>query len=163
MILDHPIILATRRNHALEHATLHMLTPHYSERSLAGHSNPTGFFILGDISTTDLNTAVIQALTALRGGQRSLAIHEGCGTNMAVTTLLSAGMAWIPLRGTRSTFWRMLLIPVALSLAIVGWALSRPLGPWLQANVTTEADPGGLEVVDVIKLTRGLHRVVTKN
>ena len=94
MILDHPIILATRRNHALEHATLHMLTPHYSERSLAGHSNPTGFFILGDISTTDLNTAVIQALTALRGGQRSLAIHEGCGTNMAVTTLLSAGITY---------------------------------------------------------------------
>lgn len=161
-LLDLPLILETRRNHALEHATLHMLARQYPKRPLAGHSNPTGYFILGDVLTEDLSTAAIQALMGLRSGERKLAIHAGCGTNIAVTTLLSASLAWLPLRGARSTFWRLFLLPVALALAVVGWALSRPLGPWLQAHVTTEADLGDLEVVDVIKVRPGLHRVITK-
>lgn len=163
MLLDLPLILETRRNHALEHATLHMLARDYPKSPLAGHSNPTGFFILGDVETADLSTSVIQALMGLRGGERKLAVHAGCGTNLAVTTLLSAGLAWLPLRGTRSTFWRLFLLPLAISLAVVGWALSQPLGPWLQANVTTEAELGDLQVVDVVKLRRGLHRVITKS
>jgi len=162
MILDLPVILETRRNHALEHATLHMLAPQYPGSPLGGHSNPTGFFIFGDVSTADLNTAVIQAWTALRGGERALAIHAGCGTNLAVTTMLSAGLAWMPLRRTKSTFSRLLLVPVALSMGVLGWAISKPLGPWLQATVTTEADLGDLQVVDVVKVNRGVHRVLTK-
>jgi hypothetical protein len=163
MILDLPLILETRRNHALEHATLHMLAREYPKSPLAGHSNPTGFFILGEVPTADLNTAIDAALRALRGGESKLAVHPGCGTNMAVTTMLSAGLAWLPLRGTKSTTFRLLLIPIALALAVTGWALSRPLGPWLQANVTTEADLGGLQLVDVVQVRRGLHRVITKS
>jgi hypothetical protein len=162
MILDLPLILETRRNHALEHATLHMLARAYPRSPMAGHSNPTGFFIAGDVATEDLATAAVQALMALRGGERALAVHAGCGTNLAVTAFLSAGLAWLPLRGTRSLFWRMALLPLALGLAVLGWALSRPLGPWLQANVTTEADPGDLQVVDVVRIRRGFHRVITK-
>jgi hypothetical protein len=162
MLLDLPLILETRRNHALEHATLHMLARQYSKSPMAGHSNPTGFFILADVSTEDLATATVQALMGLRAGERRLAIHAGCGTNLAVTALLSAGMAWMPLRGTRSTFWRLFLLPLAISLAVIGWAVSQPLGPWLQANVTTEADLGELQVVDVVRLRRGVHRVITK-
>ncbi len=44
MLLDLPYILETRRNHALEHATLHMLAREH-QGPMAGHSNPTGFFI----------------------------------------------------------------------------------------------------------------------
>jgi hypothetical protein len=161
-LLDLPLILETRRNHALEHATLHMLARQYAGRPLAGHSNPTGYFILGDVLTDDLATAAIQALMGLRAGERGLAIHAGCGTNFAVTALLSAALAWLPLRGTRSAFWRLFLLPLAISLGVIGWALSQPLGPWLQAHVTTEADLGDLQVVDVIKVRRGLHRVITK-
>ena len=163
MILDLPLILETRRNHALEHATLHMLKPSHAERALAGHSNPTGFFIFGDIPTADLNTALNQALAALRGGQRELAVHEGCGTNMAVTTMLTAGLAYVPMRRTRSNFGRFLVLPLAVFLAVAGWMLSRPLGPWLQANVTTEADLGDLQVVEVKQVRKGIHRVITKS
>ncbi len=163
MILDLPLILETRRNHALEHATLHMLAREYPKSPLAGHSNPTGFFIFGEVPTENLNNALNAALNALRGGERKLAVHPGCGTNMAVTTMLSAGLAWLPLRGTKSTTWRLLLIPLALALAVAGWALSQPLGPWLQANVTTEAELGDLQVTDVVQVRRGVHRVITKS
>jgi hypothetical protein len=162
MLLDLPLILETRRNHALEHATLHMLARQYPKNPMAGHSNPTGFFILCDVPTEELATAVVQALMGLRAGERGLAIHAGCGTNLAVTALLSASLAWLPLRGTRSTFWRLFLLPLAIALAVIGWILSRPLGPWLQANVTTEANLGDLQVVDVVRIRRGVHRVVTK-
>ena len=46
MILDLPLILETRRNHALEHASIHLLSHKNPGKRMAGHSNPTGFFLL---------------------------------------------------------------------------------------------------------------------
>ncbi len=161
MILDLPLILETRRNHALEHATLHMLA-HTHKGNMAGHSNPTGFYLLGNFSTADVWSAATEALTRLRGGESGLAIHAGCGTNMATTTLLSGTLAWLPLRGIKSTLWRLLLIPLALVFAIIGYNLSRPLGPWLQKYVTTEADMGDMQIIDIIPVRKGVHRIITK-
>jgi hypothetical protein len=162
MILDLPLILETRRNHALEHASLHVLAGKYPDRHMAGHSNPTGFFILANVPTEDLANAITQALTRLQAGERTLAIHAGCGTNLATTTLLAGTLAWIPLNGRKSTLGRLALLPLALALAVIGYSLSQPLGPWLQANVTTEAEMGDLRVVDVVLVRQGVHRVITK-
>lgn len=161
MILDLPFILETRRNHALEHATLHMLARAHAG-SMAGHSNPTGFYLLGNFPTTDIWSAATEALTRLRGGESGLAIHAGCGTNMATTTLLAGTFAWLPLRGTKSTLWRLLLIPLALIFAIIGYNLSRPLGPWLQKYITTEGDLGEMQIIDIIPVRKGVHRIITK-
>ncbi len=161
MILDLPLILETRRNHALEHATLHMLA-HTHKSNMAGHSNPTGFFLLGDFSTADIWAATTEALTRLRSGESELAVHAGCGTNMATTALLSGTLAWLPLRGTKSTLGRFLLIPIALIFAIIGYNLSRPLGPWLQKYITTEADMGEMQIIDIIPVSKGVHRIITK-
>jgi len=162
MILDLPLILETRRNHALEHASLHVLAGKYPDRHLAGHSNPTGFFLLGNVPTEEVAAAVTQALTRLRAGERNLAIHAGCGTNLATTVLLAGTLAWIPLNGRKSTLGRLALLPLALAFAVLGYSLSQPLGPWLQANVTTEAEMGDLQVVDIIFIRKGMHRVITK-
>lgn len=161
MILDLPLILETRRNHALEHATLHMLS-HTHKGNMAGHSNPTGFYLFGNFSTADIWSAATEALTRLRSGESGLAVHAGCGTNMATTALLSGGLAWLPLRGTKSTLVRLLLIPLALIFAIVGYNLSRPLGPWLQKYITTEADLGDMQIIDIIPVRKGVHRIITK-
>ncbi len=161
MILDLPLILETRRNHALEHATLHMLARTH-KGSMAGHSNPTGFFLLGDFSTLDVWSAATEALERLRSGESGLAIHAGCGTNLATTLLLSATLAWSALRGAKSTLTKILLIPLAVVFAVVGVALSRPLGMWLQANVTTEAFMGHMQIVDIIPVRKGIHRVITQ-
>ena len=105
-ILDLPFILETRRNHALEHATLHVLAEKHPTQPMAGHSNPTGFFILGELPTDDIQSAAAQALARLRAGESELAIHPGCGTNLATTALLAGTLAWLVMRGAHSTFGR---------------------------------------------------------
>jgi len=161
MLLKLPLILETRRNHALEHATLHVLarTQHIP---MAGHSNPTGFFIMGDLNTADLRVALEEAYSRLRAGESDLAVHPGCGTNMVTTALLPATLAWVPFQRVRSNRWRLFLIPVALTFAVFGYLWSKPLGPWLQKYVTTEADLGNMQVVDLRYVRKGLHRVITK-
>ena len=161
MILDLPYILETRRNHALEHATLHVLARTH-RISMAGHSNPTGFFILGDLLTEDIRTAVNEAYSRLKAGESGLAIHPGCGTNLVATAFLPATMAWVPIQGARSTRWRLMLIPLALVFGVFGFFLSKPLGTWLQRYITTEADLGNMQVIDVTLVRKGVHRVITK-
>ncbi len=161
MILDLPLILETRRNHALEHATIHILSRQFPGQRMAGHSNPTGFFMLSNLGTRDIRTAVSEAHTRLNSGESGLAVHPGCGTNLATSALLAGTFAWLPLRATRSTLWRFLLIPFALIFALVGYYLSRPLGSWLQEFITTEADLGNLQIVDVIQVRKGVHRIIT--
>ena len=166
MILDLPLILETRRNHALEHATIHILAAMYPDRHLAGHSNPTGFYILGNISTDDLQSAVKEARTRLRAGESQLAIHAGCGTNFATTTLLAGTLAWFPLSGSKSTRRRFGLLPFAVALGVLGYVLSQPMGPWLQAKVTTEADLGDLQIDDIVPMRKrgvAVHRVITRS
>lgn len=161
-ILDLPPFLATRRNHAVEHATLKVLARKYEDKNLAGHSNPTGFFLFGDLAMDDIRSAIHEAMNRLRAGEKDLAIHPGCGTNMATSMILPASFAWIPFQSTRSFRWRLLLIPVALMFAIFGWVLSKPLGPWMQRHVTTEADLGNLQLIDVVRVRKGMYRVTTK-
>ena len=161
MILDLPLILETRRNHALEHATLHILARKY-HTSMAGHSNPTGFFLLGDVTAEDISSAATEAMARLLAGESGLAVHPGCGTNLATTALLAGTFAWAPLRGAKSTFWRVWLIPIAVVFAAFGYWLSKPLGPWLQKYITTEADLGDMEIVDIVPVRKGVHRVITK-
>ena len=161
MILDLPFILETRRNHALEHATLHMLARRH-KINMAGHSNPTGFFIFGELRTDEIRTALNEAYTRLRSGEKGLAIHPGCGTNLVATAFLPGTMAWLPFQSARSTRGRLLLLPLALIFGVFGFVLSRPLGTWLQRNITTEADLGNMRVVDVTLVRKGVHRITTK-
>ena len=161
-ILELPPYLATRRNHALEHAAIKILERKYKDKTMAGHSNPTGFFLFGDIPMDDVREAINEAMTRLRAGESDLAIHPGCGTNLATSMVLPATFAWFPFQGVRSTRWRLLLIPVGLMFAVFGYLLSKPLGPWLQRNVTTEADLGNLQVKEIVAVRKGVHRIITK-
>ena len=161
MILDLPFILETRRNHALEHATLHMLARTH-RINMAGHSNPTGFFILGELRTDEVRSALDEAYSRLRSGERGLAIHPGCGTNLVATAFLPGTLAWLPFQSARSTRMRLLLLPIALLFGVFGFFLSKPLGTWLQRNITTEADLGKMRIVDVALVRKGLHRITTK-
>lgn len=163
-ILDLPLVGATRKNHALEHATLHILAAKYPNRPLGGHSNPTGFFIVGDVPLEAVAEASAEAMGRLRAGESGLAIHPGCGTNMATSALVGASVGWLVMRGARSNLGRAMRLPIALMLAVAGVVLSRPLGPVLQQKLTTDADIGGLHVTDVRHSLRGrlnAHRVLT--
>jgi uncharacterized protein DUF6391 len=162
-ILEFPHILAARRNHAVEHASLKILARKYDDKTLAGHSNPTGFFLFGDITTEDARSAIKEAMTRLRAGEHDLAIHPGCGTNVATSMILPTTFAWIPFRSARSLRWRLFLIPVGLTFALFGYLLSKPLGPWFQRHVTTEADLGTMQVLEITRVRKGVHRVMTRS
>lgn len=161
MILKLPYILETRRNHALEHATLHILA-RTCKGKMAGHSNPTGFFLIGDFSTQAVWSATTEALERLRLGERELAIHAGCGTNLVTSALLGASPAWMALRLARSKRAMILMLPVAVALSILGTLVSRPIGTVLQRSVTTEADPGKMRIVDIVLIRKGMYRVITQ-
>jgi hypothetical protein len=161
MILDLPYVLETRRNHALEHATLHMLARTH-KINMAGHSNPTGFFIFGELPTQDVRSALNEAYSRLRAGESGLAIHPGCGTNLVAAAFLPGTLAWLPFQSARSTRARLLLLPIALVFGVAGFLLSKPAGTWMQRHITTEADLGDMQIVDVTLIRKGVHRIITR-
>jgi hypothetical protein len=81
---------------------------------------------------------------------------------MVATAFLPGTLAWLPFQGTRSTQARLLLLPIALVLGVLGFLLSKPLGTWMQRHVTTEADLGGMQIIDVTLVRKGVHRVITR-
>jgi hypothetical protein len=162
-ILDTPIIGDTRRNHALEHATIHILSERFPRRAMAGHSNPTGFFLLGDLPTGYVREAVTEALARLQNGESHLAIHEGCGTNYVVTGGLAALFAFAGMSGTKNDRERLERIPLVMLLSTLAFMLGQILGPTLQKEITTQPNPGGMLLVDVYPVAKNVHRIVTKN
>lgn len=163
-LLNSPWLLRTRRNHGLEHATIHVLTQKNPRRSVAGHSDAGGFWLLGDLSTEETRQAVDEALQRLRAGERWLAVHPNCGTNL-MTAGLAAGLAGgVAMRGAERRGAWMDRLPVAVLLSTLALLAARPLGMRLQERVTTSGDPGPLQVISIQPSQRGaltMHRVET--
>ncbi|MFQ5813711.1 MAG: DUF6391 domain-containing protein, partial [Anaerolineae bacterium] len=88
-ILETPIIARIRRNHALEHATIHVLTEYKPRRDLVGRTTAWGFYLFGEVETEEVAVAVSEALARLRRGEHSLAVHPRCGTNLATAGVLA--------------------------------------------------------------------------
>lgn len=160
-ILQAPFVSQTRRNHALEHATIHLLSARFPERPLAGHSNPTGFFLLGDVPTEHVREAATEALTRLQNGERGLAIHPGCGTNYVVSGGLAALFAFWGMSGTKNNRQRWERMPMLVVLSSLAFIVGQRLGPALQNRITTEPDPGELAILDIYPVAKSIHRVVT--
>jgi hypothetical protein len=134
-----------RRNHALEHATITVVTERHPQVFLRGRSNTRGFYIYGDIDTGELRSAVAEARDRLKAGQAGLAIHPRCGTNLAVAGILSGLAAALAsqLRPRANRFSYAIL-------ASLGALLVAPqIGTEAQRHLTTLADLGDLEVVSV--------------
>ncbi len=160
------LISRVRRNHGLEHATIHLLSQRYPHTFLAGHSDPEGFWLLGDVPTEAVEEAVHSALQRLRNGEHNLAIHPGCGTNYLVSGGLAALAGAVGMGGAGRR-WRERLdrLPLVLMLGTVALMFSQPLGYWLQEKVTTDGVPGDLEIVEIVPTRRGrvqAHRIVTR-
>jgi hypothetical protein len=100
-------ILMLRQVHALEHATVWVLsesknlnTPTQGITSLqidnellGGLSTDQGFYLYGKVNISNLRRAVTLALHRLTSGEWDLAVHPRCGTNLSVAMLLTAGLA----------------------------------------------------------------------
>jgi hypothetical protein len=155
----------TRRNHALEHATLQVLAERSPGLRAAGYSDPKGFWLVGQIETSEVEEAISQAVTRLRGGEHTLAIHPHCGTNLVATGFLAGSFAWLGMLGSgRSWRDRVDRWPLVVSLVTLAMVLGQPLGPFLQERVTTSAATQGLEISKIQRTLRGdvpVHRILT--
>lgn len=94
-------ILMTRQVHALEHATVWVLTSMAGQtssaalnsESLGGLSTDRGFYLYGNAATVDISRATQIALRRITSGEWDLAVHPRCGTNLSVGMMLTAGLA----------------------------------------------------------------------
>ncbi len=165
-ILELPVLSRIRRNHGLEHATLHVLAKQFPKKPMGGHSNPTGFWLVGDLPTEAVQEAAHEALQRMRSGEHHLAVHPGCGTNYATAGTLAGLAAMLGMWGAgprrRDKFERLPVMAVLATLALI---VAQPLGMKLQKNITTSGNPGNLEIVAVEAHRRGslkAHRVITQ-
>lgn len=164
-LLNKDPLTRIRRNHGLEHATLHVLSRKLPRKNLAGYSDARGYWIIGDVPTDVLQAAAQEALDRLRAGESNLAVHPDCGTNFVTSGVLAgvAGAAAMLGAGprVRDKFERLSLAAMMATIVLI---LSRPLGFLLQANVTTSGKPGSMRIVQVLPSMRNqvaVHRVLT--
>jgi hypothetical protein len=140
---------AVKQNHALEHATIVLLSRKYPEARLSGISFAAGFFVFGELPTEAILPTAEEALQLLRTSQPELAVHERCGTNLAVAGLLTglSSMAVAKMRRPYSTVNNVILASTA---AIV---LARPLGLTVQRYITTQTPNSSMHIIGVKQLT----------
>jgi len=168
--LDLPVVSRVRRNHALEHATLQILSEREGDTRLMGRSSVWGFMVYGDVDTRELLQAAQDGVRRLRAGQRSLAVHPNCGSNYAVAGVIAGLGSFLALGGLNrdedeGLLERLARLPLACAVGTLGVIASRPLGAAFQAHVTTEADVGDLQITKVTKSNRAgttIHMVHTK-
>jgi len=136
-----------RQNHALEHATVTILTRMLPGLRVSARSNKHGFVIYGDIDPKLVRKAANEALQRLQQGESDLAIHPNCGTNFAVGASLATFGALIALR----TLQPRTRVAVAITLATAGLTAARPIGRIAQKHLTTLPDQQGVRVTSIVR------------
>jgi len=155
------IILRIRQNHALEHATMYLLSRDDPTLRLVGRSDWDGFSLYGAVATPAVLKAVVEALGRLKHDESWLALHPRCGTNMAVSAALVSVAAYVAaVSPARSPLGRLLRVLLATCAALI---VARPLGAAVQREITTSADLEGVHVRLVRREAKGrltAHRIV---
>lgn len=156
--------LLIRQVHALEHATVWMLsnginsqrtklTTSYlsaDNETIGGLSTERGFYIYGEIAPAKLRQAINTALTRLQQGEWNLALHPRCGTNSSVAAVLTAGMTLAAhFTLPRSPFPQIIGMGMA---AIAANYLAPDIGIYVQKYLTT-AIPFNLKLEKITKIT----------
>jgi hypothetical protein len=130
---------AVKQNHALEHATIVLLSRKFPEARLSGISFASGFFVFGEVPTEAILPTAQEALNLLRTSQPELAVHERCGTNLAVAGMLTglSAMAIAKLRRPYSTANNVILASTAA------------LGLTVQRYITTQTPNDSMRILKV--------------
>jgi hypothetical protein len=159
-LINIPLLSRIRRNHGLEHATLHILARLHPGKRLAGHSDFNGFWITGDLNLQEIDQAVQEALLRLKNGESKLAVHPNCGTNFATAGSLAGLAGVIGMLGVgnrkRDKLERFPMIAVLATVALIA---AQPLGMKIQKNLTTSADLGDLEIIKITTVNQNQYKV----
>ena len=168
-LLNLPFISRVRRNHALEHATMHVLAERIHHLRLVGRSSLWGFYLYGEVPTEAVVAAAQEGLRRLKAGQQRFAVHPNCGSNLAVAGTLAGLGAFLVLGEsnadrTKSRWERLSRLPLAFVAATAGIVLAQPLGKFVQAYITTQPNVGDLRIASVTQEQRAgilVHQVRT--
>src|SRR5690606_1090499 len=144
-ILEFAPIRKTRRNHGLEHATVHVLQRKFKDLKVSGWSMPFGFVLVHNAPADMMEPAATDALTRMNKADADLAVRPNCGTNLITTGMLTALVGLIFLR-RRITGPRR---NAALFWMIVAIMMGQPLGMQVQKHFTTDGDPGDMLIKDI--------------
>lgn len=151
-------ILMLRQVHALEHATVWVLSNSNGSAAvngavhtrdnelLGGMSTEQGFYLYGQVNATDLRRAVRTALQRITSGEWNLAVHPRCGTNLSVSMVVMAGLALgMHLIFPRGPIEQIIGLGVAATAAS---QIAPDLGSIAQKYLTT-AIPFNLAIADI--------------
>jgi hypothetical protein len=160
------VITRIRRNHALEHATIHILSAQNPKSTIVGRSDHHGFFLYTDLPKSIIEEGAQLALARLRAGEHRLAIHPNCGTNLLTAGTLSGLGAFFAIQGLdeKKPQDKLSRLPLVIMSAIAGLVVAQPIGSRIQKYLTTKAEPGPLEIVSVnlVRNAKGsLYRILT--
>ncbi len=143
------ILSHIRKNHALEHATIHILTKSMPNVSFAGYSFTQGFWIYGNAELQGIQKAVEIAHARLKNGEAKLAIHPNCGTNIAVTALCSAAASMLTVMSESDDDSKLTRFSGYMTAGMLGALAARPLGPKVQQYLTTDPNVSDISIVSI--------------
>ena len=163
-------ILMLRQVHALEHATVWILSDleqarqkqeasfsinHSDNETIGGMSTEKGFYLYGEINPLKLKRAVCLALNRLKHGEWDLALHPRCGTNASVAMVLTTGAIlttyiFLP----RDPVGQ--LLGLGLTTTVASW-LAPDIGMSVQKYFTT-AIPFNLKIREIAETVDNIGR-----
>jgi len=160
--MSNKLLSRVRRNHALEHASINVLSEKHKKFSAQGNSTLRGFNlnIYADIAEQEVASAVEEAYERLKKGEEKLGLHPGCGT-VRLTTATMASLAVIASlsieqrRQRRASLHPLVILgalPSAILAATVALIASHPIGLKLQDRFTVEGDLGDMRLLSIDKV-----------
>lgn len=164
-LLDVSFIRRVRRNHGLEHATIHLLSGRIPDLRIVGRSDLNGFWLYGNVSSEAVQQSATMALNRMRAGEHQLAIHPNCGTNLVTVAMLGALATLFALIGSeKERFGKLQRLPLLALMLMLALTIGQPLGLQIQQYVTTLGDPADLDITEIRQFNKGnitVHRVKT--
>ena len=133
-----------RQNHALEHATISLLSPRHPKVVFTGRSTANGFYVWGKVGAEELRSTAEEALGRLRTTEPDIAIHPRCGTNLAVASVM-AGLSAVlagQIPPQRNRYSRGVLA------SLCALAFAQPVGVYVQRHFTTLTPKVSLRILD---------------
>jgi len=143
-----------RRNHALEHATLNVLSRRHGKLRIVGSAVERGFVLRGLVHPASIESAAREGLARLQAGERGLAYHPRCGTSLATAEILT----WLVLVGGLVTAGRLTFVWVCTALGLT-WLAAPYAGFLIQRFLTTTPEVGDLAIAGLAFRPRSFRRL----
>lgn len=158
-LLDLAFLGTLRRNHALEHATMHILARRQPHLNAMARTALDGFYVYGQVDTKTLLDTALEALARLQAGETELAVHPRCGTNLAVSGFLAGVATFLAMGSSKSRLSKFPRFVLAATIAVL---VAQPLGLIVQERITTSPDVAGVSIKEVSRRVVGrltIHKV----